>query len=114
MTRRLLDYDPLTGESVYVTYRDGILTLDQYQQQKNVSDILRVNQELQNDPEYSKRGMKEDWWHYAKIPNGVILKWRTEGVDFFNRDHKKKVFQKLNDPEYRKLKTTTKRHQGKG
>ena len=55
--------------------------------------------------------MKEDWWHYARVPNSVIYKWLfEENINFFKKEDTKKVFQKLNSPEYSKLKVTTKRH----
>ncbi len=106
--RRLLDYDPLTREAVYFEMKDGIATLHQTQ---DVSHIIEANKMMANDDDYTKGGIKKDWWHYARIPNNLIFKWlKEEGIDVFNKDHKKKVFQKLNDPQYRHLKVTTKKH----
>lgn len=106
--RRLLDYDPLTREATYFEAKDGAWTIESKQ---DVTPIIELNKMMQNDEDYSKRGMKADWWHYAKIPNVIIEKWmREKGVDVFNKAHRKKVFALLNDPEYKYLKTTTKRH----
>lgn len=109
MAMRLLDYDPLTRESVYFELnQDGIATL--YQEQ-DYSHIIEANKMMQNDTDYTKKGIKADWWHYARIPNNVAFKWlKEEGIDIFDRNHEKKVFQKLNSPEYQYLKTTTKKH----
>ena len=108
MTRKLLDYDPLTREAVWFEMKDDVLELHQTQ---DVTPILELNKRLANNDDYSKKGMKKDWWHYASIPNIVALKWLKEkGVDVMNKAHEKKVFQLLNDPEYRYLKATTKRH----
>lgn len=110
MTRRLLDFDPLTRESVYFEMNGNELILHHEQ---DISHILEANKMMQNEPEYTKAGIKKDWWHFARIPNTVAYKWlKEEGIDIWNRNHKKKVFQKLNDPEYRYLKTTTKKHSG--
>lgn len=81
--------------------------------EQDVDLILDANKVLQNNPEVTKRGIKDGWWHYATIPNIVIEKWLNElGVNVYNKDHSKKVFQLLNQPEYRYLKTTTKMHRG--
>lgn len=106
--KRLLDYDPLTREAVWFEMHDGIATLHQTQ---DASHIIEANKMMANEPEYSRRGMKMDWWHYARIPNIVAYKWlKEDGIDIFDRSHKQKVFAKLNDPEWKHLKVTTKRH----
>lgn len=109
MSRRLLDFDPLSKESVWFEMdSDGIATLTHEQ---DMTPIIEANKMMANDTDYTKAGMKADWWHYARIPNNLIHKWLVEeGIDVFDKNHKKKVFQKLNDPEYRFLKTTGKKH----
>lgn len=108
MTRRLLDFDPLTRESVYFEMKDNVVELTHHQDD---DFIIQANKMMANDDEYTRSGIKENWWHYARIPNTVAFKWlKEEGIDIFNREHRKKVFSKLNDPEYRYLKTTRKRH----
>ena len=73
--------------------------------------IIDGNKRLQNAPEYTRKGMKKDMLHYASIPNALIIKWKQElGVDVFDRGHRKKVFQLLNSPEYKYLKTTELTH----
>ena len=55
-------------------------------------------------------GIKRDMWHYAQIPPVVILEMKFKhGVDLFNRDHEKRVFELINR-EYPYLKTTEKMH----
>ena len=108
--KKLLDYNPLTGESVVFNYDEAsdVLTLSH---QQDVSRILDQNKALANDSDRSKKQVKDDMLHYASIPNSVILKWQLEkGVDVFNTKHRKKVFKLLNDPEYRYLKTTNLKH----
>ncbi len=94
------DYDHATGESVIGSHQD-------------VSVVLEVNKILQNSDTYSKKGIKNSWWHYASLPMVLIEKWKNEhGIDVFNKDHNKAVLKKINDPEYRYLKTTLKMHRG--
>jgi hypothetical protein len=112
LTKRVLDYDPLTRITTYFEYHPETDTAVTFREQ-DVSLILEANKVLQNNDEVTKRGIKNGWWHYAVIPNIVIEKWLNElGVNVYNKDHSKKVFQLLNQPEYRYLKTTTKMHRG--
>lgn len=75
--------------------------------------MLDANKMLQNDDQLTKDGIKNGWWHYAQVPNIIIEKWLNEhGVNFYDKDHQKKIFKLLNQPEYRYLKTTTKMHRG--
>lgn len=44
---------------------------------------------------------------YASIPAVVIIDWKERfGIDVFNPDHADAVKKKLNDPEWRHLRTT--------
>jgi hypothetical protein len=112
MTKRVLDYDPLTGMTTHFDYIPETDTTV-ISREQDVSTILDINKALQNNEQITKDGIKEGWWQYAKIPMIVIEKWINEhGVDVFNKDHQKAVFRLLNQPEYRYLKTTTKMHRG--
>lgn len=103
----LLDHNPLTGESVHLDFEDGKMVMTHSQ---DVSGFLDWAGNLANDTDRTKRGIKDDFWHYAKVPNSVILEMKHKhGVDFFNKDHAKKVFQLLNT-EYKRFKTTDKVH----
>lgn len=108
--RKELDYNPLTGERA-IWESDGVQARIIHEQ--DVSRIVDANKRLANNEGLSKRGIKNDMWHYASIPNVVALKWKEEhGVDIFNPDHRKKMFSLLNSPEYKYLKTTTLTHGG--
>lgn len=112
--KRLIDYDPLTKVSTFFDYVPETDTTIVSREQ-DIASILEANKRLQNDEQYTRDGIKEEFWHYATIPNIVIEKWKNEeGIDVFNKNHERRVFQKLNSPEYRYLKTTTKIHLPKG
>lgn len=109
----LIDKNPLTGESVWYEFNHAtehaVVTHEQ-----EVAKIIDNNIDDQNDTWRTQEGIKRDWWHYARVPNTVIVEWKQKlGVDFYNPAHKKKVFELLNHPDYRMLKTTHKVHREK-
>lgn len=108
MSARLLDYDPLTGQREYFKANgDGTFSIV-YEQQ--VGSILEANKAdfIERD---AKKQIDRDWVLYARIPNIVAMKWRNEqGVDIFNKNHRRKMFSLLNDPDYRYLKAVDMRH----
>jgi hypothetical protein len=108
--KKLLDHNPLTGESTVFESDGEKFRIAEYQ---NIQPIIDANRALAVNDGYAKRGIKDDWWHYASIPNVVALKWKNEkGVDVFDPSQRKAVFKLLNDPEYAYLKTTTLKHGG--
>lgn len=112
MSKRIVDYDPFTGMTTTFDY-DHVSDTTYVGREQNVSALLDRNKAMANDDFFTRDGWKRDWWLYASIPNIVIEKWRNEhGVDIFNRDHEKKVYSLLNQPEYKYLKTTSKFHWG--
>lgn len=107
--KRLLDFDPLTGEKVWFQYEQStdhmVITHEQ-----DVSPSLEYSHARQIDDDYTKKGIKGDLWHYARVPNVVIMDMKERfGVDFWNRDHKRRVFELINS-EYPYCKTTDKTH----
>lgn len=113
MTKRLLDHNPLTGEQVWFQYENHSdqMTITHTQ---DVDPALKYAHIKATNQDYTRKGMKEDWWHYAKVPNTVILEMQQKhGVDFFNRNDSKRVFELLNT-EYKRFKTTEKTHRVRG
>lgn len=112
MAKRVIDYDPYLGITTYFDYDHGSDTTIVSTEQ-DVSLLLDQNKRLQNNDDYTKSGIKKEWWHYASYPAVIIQKWINEyGVNVFDENHSKKVFELTNRPEYRYLKTTTKMHRG--
>jgi hypothetical protein len=107
MITRLLDYDPLTGITQYHHF-DPVTEVTTIETIQDVEPILNANKAMQNDTAYSKRGIKNEMWHAACVPNIIQEKWlREKGVDVWNNDHWPKVKRLLNDPDWKWLKTTT-------
>ena len=112
MAKRLLDYDPINKVSCYFEYGQDQIRLTHEQ---DVSLILDANKADANDDEKTRRGWKADWWKYASVPAVVEIEWLNKyGVSLDKPEHKKKVFELLNHPDYRYLKTTHKIHTIKG
>ena len=110
MSRELLSYDPTTGMSIYFDYNE-LTDETTLEYEQDVEPMIERNKALQNDPEYSKQGIKDEMWHYASIPVGLQMKWLVEeGLDVYDDNAWPQISKKLNDPEYRYLKTTAKRH----
>ena len=104
--KRLLDYDPHSGMSTFHEYHAGtdttILSTSQ-----DVTANLEWSKGLARDEDYSRKGMKKEFWHYAHIPAEIMHKWMVEGIDV---NDTKALIKKANSPEYSYLKTTTKKH----
>lgn len=114
MEKRLLFTDPITGLMTWHEY-DALTDETHISYSADSKPVIERNKAVQNDTEYSKKGIKQEFWKYAEIPVEVQLDWLiNKGVDIANRDHAKKMFQLLNDPEYRYLKTTSGYHRPKG
>ncbi len=109
MTRRLLDFNPLTGEECWFQYDahtdQAVMTHEQ-----DVSRVLDYSHARMVDDDYTKKGIRDDMWHYAHVPNIVILDMKQRfGVDFYDRNHKGRVIDLINS-EYPYCKTTSKVH----
>ena len=79
--------------------------------EQDVQAVLDKNKRAAADNDKTARGIKQDWWKYASIPTVVEVEWLQKyGVAIDNPEHKKKIFELLNHPDYKYLKTTTKVH----
>lgn len=103
MAKRLLDYDPLTKTTTWFEGdgKDGFKIC----QEQDVQAILDRNQRLANDSEYKRRGIKEDWYHYATVPNTVLHEILMKyNLDWNNKDDLPKI-EKVLQQDYKKLLT---------
>jgi hypothetical protein len=101
--REIFHFDPMTGDAHIETIQD-------------CTEILDENKAFQNDEEYTRNGIKNEFWNYAFVPNVVQLKWLVKygpEHDPMKRGNERLLFSLLNDPEWRHLKKTTKIHTAK-
>jgi hypothetical protein len=103
---KFVDFDPLRGLATYEDMNDNHL---QVHYRQDVEPLLEYTKTLRNEGA-TDSGIKNEMWHYAQIPQVVILEMRFKhGVDIFNKNHTKRVFELINR-EYPHLKTTEKMH----
>jgi hypothetical protein len=80
---------------------------------QDVQPMVNFTQSLANDEDYTKKGIKEGLWHYATIPDSVVLKlWFEDGINLYTSldgPEEKKLWNLLNT-KYKIFKTTSKHH----
>jgi len=111
MSKRLLDWDPLTHTATWHSY-DPATDETTIGTEQNTDQVIELNKAIQGIDNYSRMGIEASWWHVASIPNILIEKWRREGkVDVLraskDEEEWKKLRRTLMDPEYRYLRTGT-------
>jgi hypothetical protein len=105
MAKRLLSYDPITGVRTYHDY-DHDTKKTYITEEQDVEAILNHNKKLANDSSYKKQGIKDDWYHFATVPNTVLLEiMKKHNISIFNNDDLPKFERILQSNEYRYLRT---------
>lgn len=92
-------------DTTYSVGPDGKLEIARTQ---DVEKILDENKRRMNAAPNVNSGQvftEEVFNKVASIPMVVVEQWLAEGIDVFNPEHHKAVMRKLNDPEYRYLRT---------
>lgn len=69
---------------------------------QDVESILNHNRMLQNDKSLTRT---KEMRHVASIPNIVVEQWLKEGINIFNKEHWQRAKKRLNDPDYKYLRT---------
>jgi len=104
MDKRLLGYDPLTKVKTY-HYYDEVNDLTHIESVQDITPIIELNKKLHNT-DFQRKGIKDCWMHGAHIPAIIQEKWLREfGIDILNKDHMPAVLKKLNDPDWKYLKS---------
>ena len=108
--KALIAYDEYSGIKQYHHY-DYDTGTSVFESVADVEPVLELNRTLANDPDVTKRGMKDEMWKYASIPNIMVLKLLTEkGINVYKKEDGHRLSKVLEDPDYRHLKCTTKKH----
>lgn len=104
----LADYDPLTGHRCILKIEDGKLHI---RNEQDPTKYLESALKLRNDTNYTKRGIKEDNWHYARVPDDVQLEMLQKyGVNMVNPPFDWEAIFACINTHYPYLKTTEKNH----
>lgn len=103
MGERLLDRNPHTGLEAWFSHdaASGVSTIRYHQ---DAGPIIEANKRAQSQGDgYSAT---RELRRAAGIPAIIIMKWLVEdGINVFERDHWPAVRRKLNDPEWRWLRS---------
>jgi hypothetical protein len=113
--KRLLGHDADTGVSEIFHY-DALTGDVSIETVQDVSGILDDTSERRNDEQYTKDGIKNEMWHYARVPIVVQMKWLAEYGSKnwpMRPGNEKLLFRLLNSPDWKYLKTTEKIHTGR-
>jgi hypothetical protein len=110
MTKRVLEVDPLTKIVTWFEYNDATDETTISYTGGDALEKAEVSQRLQNDDAYTRKGLKNEFVHYAHISDAQLLRWHCEGIDIKDT---KQLFAMVNKPEYQKLKTTSLVHKAK-
>lgn len=99
------EYDPMTGIRTDTEYNEqtGELSLIR---SADVEPVLDYTKTIANEVGINKGDIRNGWWLYAKIPPVVILQMRAKGIDIFDQNDQKRMFEELNT-HYPYLKCTT-------
>lgn len=76
------DYDPLSDTHTITSVQDVSAFLDEMKRRRD-------------DPDYWKKGVKEEFAHYATIPAIVEIQLRKKGIDIYNRDQTKEIIKEI-------------------
>lgn len=108
--KRLMSFDPLHSISTYHDY-DAATDETRIIVEGDAEPLLDQNKRYANDTEMTRQGIKDEFWLYASIPAILQHKWLVEeGLDVYNPAHNARLSRKLEDPEFKYLKTTTGYH----
>lgn len=111
--RRLLSVDENTGLQTFHEH-DALTDETRIIHIGETTSVIERNKVLANDADFTKKGIKQEFWMYASIPAGVQVKWLVEhGVDVWDVSHGERIGKLLELPEYKYLKTTTGHHKFK-
>ena len=108
--RRLIGVDSMTGLETYHEH-DALTDKTRIIHIGETTAVIEQNKALANDNDYTKKGIKQEFWKYASIPAGIQVKFLVEhGVDVYNVNHGARLGKLLELPEYKYLKCTSGYH----
>jgi len=107
MSKRLVGHDPLTKTSTYHLY-DSSTDKTHIETVQDVSGFLKRNKALANDSNYKRQGIKKDWYHFATVPNVVLMELKNKyGLDYEQKDDLPKI-ERILQRDYKYLLTVDK------
>lgn len=101
---KLISYDPYTKtKEVFEGDGNGKFKIQTVQ---DCSSIIKFNKACQNEPLLKQRGIKSDYYHFARVPNTVLMEWKTKyGIDWNKKEDLPRIEKLLSSPDYKYLRT---------
>jgi hypothetical protein len=99
------EYDPLTGIRTDTSWDENTQQMTLIRT-ADVEPVLNWTKAVSNEVGMNRQDIREGWWLYAKLPPIVILQMRAKGIDVFDQNDQKRMFQEINE-HYPWLKATT-------
>lgn len=105
------EYDPTTGIRTDTAWNEstGEMTLIRA---ADVEPVLDFSKAVSNEVGLNREDIKKGWWLYAKLPPIVILQMRAKGINVFDQNDQRRMFEEIN-ASYKHLKCTTGNEFGK-
>ena len=111
--KRLLDYDRDTQVQTWFEH-DELTDVSTIHTVQDVEPFLEVAKTLRNDEDYTKKGMKKSFVHFAILPIMIQQKMIVEdGIDPLRKEHQQAAY-RLIEAKYPAFKVTNIRHRPKG
>lgn len=116
--KRLLDWDAESRTAVWHHYDEASDTTA-IEEVQDIRPFIEGNLAIQRSGgdaaglnDYSRQGIKDSWWHVARIPTGVQMQWLKQygvNIHLWGRCEwtTKKMKQLLNSREWAFLRTGT-------
>lgn len=105
----IISYDPETKRKVEAFEIEDKLVVRKTVPHDEINKYLEANKEAQNavpQKQYKSLLRKKNIWKAASIPLVVVEQWKKEGIDIFNDNDWPKIKAKLNDPDFKWLRTS--------
>ncbi len=99
------DYDPNTGVTQTFDY-DPVTEDVRLTSTQNLDTFFAALKAKRDNPDAWKKGVKEEWAHYASIPPVIEMELMKQGIDIHNPHQTKELIHAINT-KYPYLKTTT-------
>ena len=110
MAREFFDYDPVTGLTYYLEQDFDPLNPDlvRLHTEQDVTALVDHCERLRNENIHT---VKDEYFHYAKIPTVVQLQLLKKGINIFSNDpaEAKRARQEI-EANYPRLKTSYAKH----
>ncbi len=105
MSKKLLSYDPATRTAEWHLY-DHASKKTYIKTEQDCQKILDINKRKQNSHNASRFRKKDDMYHFASVPNTVLMEWMTKyNLDYNRKEDLPKIEKLLMSSEYKYLRT---------